>query len=209
VGSITVGNLDDDVKTRLRTRAARNGRSMAEEVRLILREAIDREQTKESNGRRLEAWIRLYGDEMTYARQHESLRTNSASLIVAATGGVLALLASEAMSLEEQPLLGIVAAGLVAVINVIGWFIGEKHYERTRRHQAIASAYRKVISDNCQLGAVLTDERCRADRCHKKEFECWERRSLHKLWGTIHVVFFLLGLVMVCICMVFYFWCSR
>ena len=34
----------------------------------------------------LEAWIRLYGDEMTYARQHESLRTNSASLIFVLLG---------------------------------------------------------------------------------------------------------------------------
>ncbi len=40
--SITVRNIDDDVKTRLRMRAAGNGRSMEEEVRLILREAVGR-----------------------------------------------------------------------------------------------------------------------------------------------------------------------
>ena len=42
MASITIRNLDDDVKTRLRTRAARNDRSMEEEVRLILREAVGR-----------------------------------------------------------------------------------------------------------------------------------------------------------------------
>ena len=41
--SITIRNLDDDVKTRLRMRAASLGRSMGEEARLILGEAVERE----------------------------------------------------------------------------------------------------------------------------------------------------------------------
>ena len=40
MASITIRNLDDEVKVRLRTRAAGNGRSMEEEARLILREAV-------------------------------------------------------------------------------------------------------------------------------------------------------------------------
>ena len=43
MASITIRNLDNDVKTRLRIRAARHGRSMEEEVRLILAQAVDRE----------------------------------------------------------------------------------------------------------------------------------------------------------------------
>ena len=42
MASITIRNLSDDVKTRLRVRAAANGRSMEEEARLILREAVER-----------------------------------------------------------------------------------------------------------------------------------------------------------------------
>ncbi len=42
MASITIRNLDDEVKTRLRVRAAGNGRSMEEEVRLILRDAVGR-----------------------------------------------------------------------------------------------------------------------------------------------------------------------
>ena len=42
MASITIRNLDDDVKTRLRVRAADNGRSMEEEARLILRDAVGR-----------------------------------------------------------------------------------------------------------------------------------------------------------------------
>ena len=43
MASITIRNLDDDVKTRLRVRAASHGRSMEEEARLILGEAVERE----------------------------------------------------------------------------------------------------------------------------------------------------------------------
>ena len=40
MASITIRNLDDDVKTGLRIRAAEHSRSMEEEVRIILREAV-------------------------------------------------------------------------------------------------------------------------------------------------------------------------
>jgi plasmid stability protein len=40
MASITIRNLDDDLKRSLRVRAAENGRSMEEEVREILRHAV-------------------------------------------------------------------------------------------------------------------------------------------------------------------------
>ena len=40
MASITIRNLDDDVKTRLRLRAAEHRRSMEEEARLILCDAV-------------------------------------------------------------------------------------------------------------------------------------------------------------------------
>ena len=43
MASITIRKLDDDVKTRLRVRAAGNGRSMEEEARVILRDAVELE----------------------------------------------------------------------------------------------------------------------------------------------------------------------
>ena len=42
MANITIRNLDDHVKTRLRVRAAKNHRSMEEEVRIILRDAVKR-----------------------------------------------------------------------------------------------------------------------------------------------------------------------
>ena len=43
MASITIRNLDDEVKARLRVRAAANGRSMEQEARLILADVIERE----------------------------------------------------------------------------------------------------------------------------------------------------------------------
>ena len=47
LASIKIRNLEDDVKTGLRKRAAIHGRSMEEEVRMILREAVGREAVPE------------------------------------------------------------------------------------------------------------------------------------------------------------------
>ncbi len=45
MAQLLVRNLDDDVKAKLRVRAAEHGRSMEEEVRAILRQAVeDRQQ---------------------------------------------------------------------------------------------------------------------------------------------------------------------
>ena len=43
MASITVRNLDDELKRRLRIRAAENGRSMEQEARDILRSALKQE----------------------------------------------------------------------------------------------------------------------------------------------------------------------
>lgn len=43
MATITIRNLDDDLKARLRLRAARHGQSMEEEVRSILRGALQAE----------------------------------------------------------------------------------------------------------------------------------------------------------------------
>jgi plasmid stability protein len=41
MAELTVRNLEDDIKTRLKQRAARRGHSMEEEVRRILRQAVE------------------------------------------------------------------------------------------------------------------------------------------------------------------------
>ncbi len=50
MASITIRNLDDGVKSKLRVRAATNGRSMEEEARTILREAVEHESSEKGLG---------------------------------------------------------------------------------------------------------------------------------------------------------------
>lgn len=54
MASITIRNLEDDIKQRLRVRAAEHGRSMEEEAREILRRVM----TEDSSPRNLAAAIR-------------------------------------------------------------------------------------------------------------------------------------------------------
>ena len=62
MASITIRRLDDEVKTRLRIRAAENGRSMEEEARTILREAVELEATsKKGLGVALQELFRPFG----------------------------------------------------------------------------------------------------------------------------------------------------
>ena len=49
MASITIRNLEDELKRTLRVRAASHGRSMEEEVRQILREALSSETEVEAN----------------------------------------------------------------------------------------------------------------------------------------------------------------
>jgi antitoxin FitA len=49
MASITIRRLDDAVKARLRIRAARNGRSMEEEARLVLSAALATQPKRTTN----------------------------------------------------------------------------------------------------------------------------------------------------------------
>ena len=61
MASITIRNLDDDVKTRLRVRAAERHRSMEEEARLILREAVGGKANSRNLARAIRARIAPLG----------------------------------------------------------------------------------------------------------------------------------------------------
>ena len=58
MATMTIRNLDDDVKVRLRVRAAQHGRSMEEEARSILRAALSPESKPATTGAALVADIR-------------------------------------------------------------------------------------------------------------------------------------------------------
>jgi plasmid stability protein len=60
MAALTVRNLPDEVRDRLRTRAAKNGRSMEAEVRAILEAALAPREIKSIE--EVQAWVdRIYG----------------------------------------------------------------------------------------------------------------------------------------------------
>ena len=62
MASITVRNLDDGIKRRLRIRAAENGRSMEQEARDILKTALDEEAAPARNlGTAIHELFRSFG----------------------------------------------------------------------------------------------------------------------------------------------------
>jgi plasmid stability protein len=62
VASITIGNLDDALKSRLRNRAAVHGRSMEDEARDILRAALNQEPQGPMNlGTAINALFKPFG----------------------------------------------------------------------------------------------------------------------------------------------------
>lgn len=61
MASITIRNLDDEVKTKLRVRAATNGRSMEEEVRTILRKVVGRASQPENLAQAIRARVAPLG----------------------------------------------------------------------------------------------------------------------------------------------------
>lgn len=61
MAQFTVRNLEDDVKTRLKRRAARRGWSMEEEVRQILRNAVKDETVPAPLGSRIAARFKVLG----------------------------------------------------------------------------------------------------------------------------------------------------
>jgi plasmid stability protein len=70
MASITIRNLDDDVKRRLRVRAAEHGRSMEEEARDILRQVVGQPSAPKNLGEAIHArFAAMGGIELPHAKR--------------------------------------------------------------------------------------------------------------------------------------------
>lgn len=61
MATLTIRGLDDSTQAQLRVRAARNGRSMEEEVRVILRASVSEPQVPHGFGTRIHARFATIG----------------------------------------------------------------------------------------------------------------------------------------------------
>lgn len=69
---ITIRNLDEELKALLRVVAASNGRSMAEEVRVILAKSLARQDKREELGSRIQNRFAEMGsaDDVEFVDRH-------------------------------------------------------------------------------------------------------------------------------------------
>jgi len=72
MASLTIRNIDDELKQKLRLRAARNGRSMEQDLRLAL-QGLVQDEAPETPRRRSEAEATIIFDRLT-ALAHPSLQ---------------------------------------------------------------------------------------------------------------------------------------
>ena len=61
MASITVRNIDEKTKKAIKLRAARNGRSMEEEARLILRQAVQPQASRKGLGTAIHEMFKAVG----------------------------------------------------------------------------------------------------------------------------------------------------
>src|SRR5262249_12454344 len=92
MASITIRQLDDDLKRRLRLRAARNGRSMEDEARTILRNAAsladDKGEARDGARQPPAPRGRVAAD--APARAEESVRAGTKRVLLIIGGGIAA-----------------------------------------------------------------------------------------------------------------------
>lgn len=82
MASITIRNLEDDLKRRLRVRAAEHGRSMEEEVREILRHAVGEPSPAKNLGRAIHRRYAAIGGVDLELPKREAMREPQASVFV-------------------------------------------------------------------------------------------------------------------------------
>jgi hypothetical protein len=138
-----------------------------------------------------EIWLRMYEEQLRHARHHEELRSQATNLIVVMSGAALALLAAEGASAADSWVL----ATFIIAINVYGFFMSLKHYERSRHHVSVASKYRAIVSDVCAIGdAKINEVRAAAQKEHFKSFPVLKRVRVYFLWACLHVILISLGM---------------
>ena len=106
------------------------------------------------------------------------------------SGAALAFLASANASRSNSW----VIAMFIVVINVYGFLMSLKHYERSRQHVAVGARYRTAVSDVSPLGNLrINGVRAEAKREHEKQFPLSRRVRAYTLWAGLHLILAALG----------------
>lgn len=146
---------------------------------------------------RLEGWLRLYEGQIEHARHHENMRSQATNVVVAISAAMLAFLASDLGKSGAESYLSVATGLFIVALNLYGWLMSMKHYERSRLHIDVASQYRTVVSMMISDEAHDAEELRRvAHNEHSKMFLTRVRASW--LWSGMHILIGTIGAFIVC-----------
>ena len=133
----------------------------------------------------VEVWLRMYEEQSRHGRHHEEMRAQSTNFIVAISAAALAFISSEHATAERVTII----AWLLIAINIYGWLISLKHYERSRLHVTVGTKYRDVISKAAAIGESLINlERNAGKADHERKFGFSRWLRAYALWSGLHIL---------------------
>lgn len=133
----------------------------------------------------IDAWLRMYEEQVSHGRHHEEQRSQSTNIIVAISAAILAFLSSESLTQRTSwPLLS-----LLVIVNLYGLLMSLKHYELSKLHTSVAGRYRDAISTASPIGSLtINSERKIAHLEHDKKFALIRVTRAYALWSGLHVL---------------------
>ena len=135
---------------------------------------------------------RLYDDERTFARHHETQRTQAAGLVIAVSAGLIGFISFD----NKINVADIPSAFLLIVLGIFGVVFTQKHYERTRLHLYRAYEYFHAI-DALIKDVEIESLRNKANKINEERFGRLCQLKLSWLWMLLQVLISLTGVTMI------------
>ena len=133
----------------------------------------------------IEVWLRMYEEQVRHGRHHEEMRAQSTNFVVAISAAALAFISSDHVTADKVTIIAI----LLIAINVYGWLISLKHYERSRLHVTVGTKYRDIISEATSIGGrVINVERKAGKTDHEAKFGFSRWLRAYALWSGLHLL---------------------
>lgn len=147
------------------------------------------EKERASVDKTVEVWLRMYEEQVRHGRHHETLRSQSTNIVVVVSAALLAFSGRPEVK-ETDVLIG----GFIVVINLYGFVMSLKHYERSRLHVGVAGSYREHLASNlnAQCGQLNGVRRDAKDK-HKSENKILTGVRAFYLWAGLHLMLALSG----------------
>ncbi len=140
-----------------------------------------------------EVWLRMYEEQVRHGRHHETLRSQSTNLIVFMSAAILAFMSTESTSEHQNNVLGV----FLLIVNLYGFIMSSKHYERSRRHIAVSKEYRNVISKHSIWdNDIINVAREKGRENHYRKFRFLQEIRAHFLWKGLHLVIIVMAIVL-------------